>query len=513
MSIRSMGALLLVLPFSAAGAVFMARSTTASAGSTSAFWSGSNSTGVIPVDGASLHVEKEVLTISVPEFPKTGCSEEEFNAYRASVKTEYTFFNPTAEAKEATLVVPCGAAPDYAPLSDDFKFYQAAPRPVIAVGDVEIQPTARDSYIGPCSAADCYGFDVDVGLDRLYDAQSTFYQRELPVYVHTFEVNVPSAQTRGAEQWNWATLAIEFDCTAKNTRVFCSDHSNMTTFNGLGRILHGFNAADGQSVTFKMYAVNEDVSIHATKIYKYDNGKERILDNAVIIPHETAEVTFGELVCSFRNENCPVTAGDWYNGFVDMLEENEVEGCMSHGTPRGMSARSFMRWYEYKVEVPAKGKVVNTVTSPIYPSVSVSPQNIYKYVYLLSTAWKWDMHGGITINIETRYHLSDSKLDFEKIEGGYTLTRGKLPLGELTFSLTETERIPANPKYPTYSGKNNVLLTALIVLVVVAFGALVVVSVVYVRFKKRRAEAAAEKKPPAGRAVEGTIDLPPEEKK
>ena len=99
-----------------------------------------------------------------------------------------------------------------------------------------------------------------------------------------------------------------------------------------------------------------------------------------------------------------------------------------------------MRWYQYDIEIPAKGTIVNTVTAPIYPSINVNWEpSIYDYTYLTSPAKTWRKFGGLDIEINTPYYLVKDAYGFVKTETGYALSLEGLPEDELEFTLSSNE--------------------------------------------------------------------------
>ena len=105
-----------------------------------------------------------------------------------------------------------------------------------------------------------------------------------------------------------------------------------------------------------------------------------------------------------------------------------------------------MSWYEYRLTIPAGGRLKNEVTAPLYPEINgyYSPTKYY-YEYLLSPAKGWASFGSLDIVVNTPYYLADSSVGkFEKTYDGYTLHLNGLPDGELNFSLCADRRPVSN---------------------------------------------------------------------
>lgn len=500
MNKRGMGAILFVLPFSAAGIALSARPRAASANSAPPYWFGTDASGVIlNGDTCPVEVESEHLTLQIGDFPNFS----DPSSYRASMTAEYTFYNPTEETYDLSLVFPMGESPEY---YFDSEIENPDLYSILTDGepaDYKIRYTIEEYYPS---------FDIDEGISKLYPAPDPFYKDDLPVYVHTFEIDVPysSTSTHGGD---WVQFALEFSCKPQNMRVFCSDNCAFSsTSKGDAKLLHGFENDPDEPYSLTVYAVGADIFSANGKVFRrYEDGKPVIEESATVREQETSVTTFGELVSSLRTDT-EIPEEDWHNAFVEMLAAGRIQGtCMSSASAHEVANSRFLRWFEYHLTVPAGGRVVNRVTAPIYPTVDrSSKQTVYKYVYLLSPAQKWKDFGSIRIDIETPYYLSDSSLAFEKREGGYTFTKETLPMGELTFSLTEEERVYSSyPGFLNVSATDSTLTIAIVLLCVVAAAVVVAVTVIAVRTKRRkRRREEAERKLRMGRAEEGTIDLP-----
>jgi hypothetical protein len=109
----------------------------------------------------------------------------------------------------------------------------------------------------------------------------------------------------------------------------------------------------------------------------------------------------------------------------------------------------FTRWYQYEIEIPAKGTIINTVTAPIYPSINANWEpSIYGYTYLTSPAKTWKKFGNLDIEINTPYYLINDENGFTKTETGYELSLDGLPEGEVKFTLSTD----VNAKKPSQIG-------------------------------------------------------------
>lgn len=513
---RGFGALLMALPLSAAGVVFLPRNTQiASANSAPPYWEGATGAGAIMAgEQCPIQVETEHLKLELGDLPEgVFDSEEEFRNYGGKVTAEYTFYNPTAEDLDVTLVFPFGKLPEYAPRSEEFFEREAAGYKITADGkDVpyELRYTYNDSpYDGR--------FDLSKELSRLYPSPKAFYRDDLPVHIHEFDVDV----SKQAEEYDWTNFSLIFSGSQSKTRLFASENFSFGVRDGRGKLIHSFNCAAENSKSFIIYVLGEDIKEIEWEVFRYKDRTAEIDADAVVTRKEERETTFSELVSSFKPKS-GISEEDFKNAFIDYIEDStQKNSCVSYVTPEGLTGNdyAFMRWFEYKLTIPAGGKTVNSVTAPIYPTIDFSREQArYTYEYLLSPADRWASFGDLTIDIETPYFMSGESLTFTPHEdgSGYTLTRKGLPMGDLTFTLTDGEpEDHNNNRFPVGSADNNAgLVAAIVILCVLVAGAVVAIALLTMQSRKRRlVREEEERKLLQARAQEGKIDLPEDEEK
>ncbi len=506
MKYRGIGALLLALPLSAVGASLSLREPErASANSAPPYWEGTDGTGAILAgDQCPVEVEEEHLRFSLTDFPTAEHMEsaEKFASYRGSFTAEYTFRNPTESDVGLGLVFPLGPTPTYFPYTEEAIDRTGLGYAVTQDGR-SVDFTVRHTY-EPCD----YQFDLTASLGRLYPGERKFYRDDLPATVYRYRVTVPP---RGSEPFEYVTLALSFDASGERTRVFCSDNCNYRVENGAAKLTLNFDCMEKSPLDFSLYVLGESISEPRTAVLRYERGGAAVDSNAQVALLEKESTRFLPLALSFREEGSAVSDSDWRNALIDMIEENREEGsCYSYSSPSHLPSM-LMPWFAYSLTVPAGESVQNSVSAPIYPTIDGSTrQPLYRYTYLLSPAQKWASFGKLTVDIDTPYFLTESSLTFEKREGGYTLTRESLPLGELTFTLSREERPIAADNNWTYGDIGDAALTtAIVLLCVMAGGAAILVTVLVVlsrhRKKKREEE---ERRLLQTRPQEGRIDLP-----
>ncbi len=510
MKYRGVGALLLAVPLSAAGvSVSLRRPEKVSANSAPPYWEGASGMGAILAgDRCPVEVEKEHLSFTLGTFPTDmlGGDAETFKNYCGGFTAEYTFFNPTDGPVDLTLVFPLGTLPEYYPYGEELD--RASLGYKIKKDGEDVPYTLRHTINGQPDRGGT--FDLEEGLSRLYGDRKDFYRDDLPVTVYNYRIEAASREI----DFDYTNFAFSFGASAERTRVFCSESCNYSVKNGKAKLTHSFDCVRESPLNFSVYVLGEDISDTETCVFRYERGGAVIDESASITLESREETVFSDFVLSFKGES-DMLNGDWENAFIDAIEsEKYLRTCCSSFEPQELERpEAFMQWFEYSLSLPAGGRVVNTVSAPIYPTVDEAhSQSLFSYRYLLSPAQKWGKFGQLTIDVDTPYYLSDSSLDFEQREGGYTLTRENLPLGELTFTLSEQERILSGDLNLSFNNDGNVpLIVAIVTLSFVVAGAAVVIVVLSVQSKKRKKRREEEEKRLLqARPQEGKIDLPDE---
>ena len=131
-------------------------------------------------------------------------------------------------------------------------------------------------------------------------------------------------------------------------------------------------------------------------------------------------------------------------------------------------------------------------------------ENRFQYDFLLSSGQYWDRfaagYGEIEINVETPYYFATGTLEFERRGERYTFRRDCLPIGELSFTLTESEEayLSGGRDYVYYDPISPSIRLAYILLAVLGGITLVVATVgivIYRHSKKRTALSEREENP------------------
>ncbi len=467
---RRIGLLLAGVPLLAA--LFVGEPLSASAGS---YWEGTKSAAPFSRERACpVEIESAEILFSIPEFPRP---EEGSGACGASVTASYTFCNPTAEDKTARVLFPAGGFCGYAPISGEsgYTVTDGAGTPLNCrlrytylgngfAGAAVAEERREDEFFGEDTSA----LHVSYSYSRPKEAERTYFRLALT--------------------YNPAKTRIAFDGSPK---VTIED----------GRVNAVWQTAE-ESGGFGYYSFGEPaaaeelaVSRDRTRTVGDTEGME------VNVSEETAPL--GEFLEARRPAS--IGASDWYNGFVDAMNFKQSLGFAFLSFDK-FNETSFTPWCEYDLSVPAEGRAENVVTSPLYPGVATTgdaKSTAYRYEYLLSPAQSWSDFRTLKVEIRTPFYIKESSLTFEKTDMGYAFQRAGLPLGELSFTLTETENA-ADSITPF-----RVPSTLYLVVVVLAASAAILVAVViavavhYAGVRKRMRKQAER-----GAAREGK--LPPE---
>lgn len=384
-------------------------------------WDGAPSSGMMLTgENCPVVVESETLTFNVGAFPEYYYYEQkDFDEYDASVTARYNFYNPASYDADMTLVFPFGSLPYYIGEHLD----ESGKYSVTADGSKAESCVRHTFFTGGY-------FEAKNEIKKISDdyKKDDFYSPDTPVHYYTLKFS--GIDAGGGKS---LSLYLKSKHDAGKTEIFYGEHG--TAFSeapyALYRYAGGINGvtsvSDG-SVVY-LFVVGDDFEDGTPKLSldsPYDLFDKTAFDVAV----EKEEITFKDMMLAFYNEDFGVSELDWYNASFDYLGH--------FGYLHYTLYNSLMRWFEYKLSVPAGGRLVNEVTAPLYPDISgyYSPQKYY-YLYLLSPAKSWASFGSLDIVINTPYYLTDAgyNFNFEKFDGGYKLHSDGLPDGELTFGL------------------------------------------------------------------------------
>ena len=415
----------------------------ADANSAQRYWSGTDGTGALVKDeNCPIVVDSELLTFDVQEFPKSYYnSAEEFLAYTGKVTAEYTFRNPADYTVTATLVFPFGNLPHYGEyIYDSYTGKHTATLETdkfgVTVNGKPIEATVRHTLKDSGTP-----FSLDADMPRLTDGyiSDSFFRPDLPVWVQQYSVEGIDPENQAAT----AAFVLREDST--ETRVLWEQKSGMAALKD-GLRISGW-ARIGDTLTVYIFG---ELPKNGIKWALYENGAcEKEIDGSITLKR-SEQMTFRDFVFKEYNKNSGVSESDWYNAQVKFMNDGSKD-WMYGGIYTEKSVFSLMRWYEYTLTFEPGQILTNTVTAPLYPAIDASyTPSIYTYTYLLSPAKTWEKFGELKIRINTPYFIIDSNQgNFTKTENGYELNLPGLPEKELTFTLSEAEKLqPPKRTYP-----------------------------------------------------------------
>lgn len=400
-----LGAALLALPLSVAPVADMG--TPIAAENLSYIESGVCS-GVITQTSYDVKLERQKISICVDRLPLSTSSE----TYPAEVCTEYTFRNATQEDEEMVLFFPVPEAD-----GEDAECR-------VELGGERVTLARRYAFHSTSA------FNARTEVDRLKNDKQddAFFKQETRVTTRSY-VYRPGEEDAGQSYVHLIFGA----CNPNRTRMIFGENARVKTTNGKVHVYWQVQSGNG-SVSEEVYFIGDPVQAEQCYV-SADAAGEEIDALSTFTPGSDSEGTLSRFIENLR----PYSVGtvDWYNGIVDLLKEKSTDG-FSTVARNAMTIEWFRPWYEYRVTVPANDAVVNTVWTSIMPRVEKRlGKYAYSYVYPLSSALCWQDFGVLEIEIKTPYSLYDPTLEFEKTQEGYSFTNAGLPVGDLSFSLTE----------------------------------------------------------------------------
>ena len=363
-------------------------------------------------ESSSIIVENERLHFKIASLPREG--QIELNDYNAAVTTAYTFYNSRNSQADMSVLFPFGAFPSY-----------------MAEGtEDEISSLLVDDEAAECSVRYTYSsatFDPDRDVERVLEERKTddFYRSP------TASVREYGVLLTAPVDTNDCYVRIKLTYNAKRTRVlFPAGNVRLSVSDGDMYAYLTLNATENSTAVF--YAVGDSIPSENITPELYQSG-----DNMEVYVDPVRDFAFEELAMMHWSKESGVSETDWYNAFVDMLNDKSVSGGSVANFSLGLG--DFTRWYECKLHFAARQRIVCKVTAPLFPAIEGAENARYEYSYLLSPSSKWARVSNFEICIETPYFLSNASVTFEdkNASGEYRFTRSSLPQGELIFVLTE----------------------------------------------------------------------------
>ena len=421
-----------------------------SANSAPTYWEGTDATGAVLSEGdCPLVVEHETLTFDLTSLPQSYYNDPaDYLAYSASVKAEYTFYNPTDMTVTAKLLFPYGtrptyAASDYDPETGEYTEHLDLAKYGAQVDGQPVQTVVRHSF-----ASSSYDPDPLGSLEALHDgyAEDGFFSRDLPVYVYTFRVTDLDSVTYKA-----ARASIFLAPDAAKTRVMLSQSNGGKMQENGVRLTNSVDNGDELTV----YVFGEDLTDISWEFYENGSMDRQVPGRMEQISRE--QLTFEQYALQAYDQQSGIASHDYNNAVIACLAYSRWDDLGVHTQAYMLTNLEsyLLEWYEYEITLAPGQRLTNTVTAPMYPHIDGKylPE-VFTYVYLLSPATRWADFGTLDIVINTPYYMidvddlsqapsymEDTKIgvpfeSFEKTDTGYRARLQGLPEGELRFMLS-----------------------------------------------------------------------------
>lgn len=438
--------------------------------------------GAVLAEESPVEMEREELVFSLPDFPQAQYeSEEEFARYASRISANYTLYNPTGEDIALRLFFPFGS-PDYA-----FHYGSVAGEYVKYENISAYQITADGEQVGhtvryTCGSSMRYS---ETAVRQPSDGyrEDAFFSPGLSVTEYRYRVSLSS----GSED---ALLRLTYEMNAGKTRLLCPNLWGRQIENGktaveLSPENGGVFPKDGDTAV--VYVLGRDRTPSALEAVVYGDLEKKIEADVSLLSSRT--LTLGELIEDARLKDGEISQTDWYNIAVDRMNAQNGEEGVLDVELRSLTDYGVMRWWEYELNVPAGGRVVNGITAPIYPTADEwrSKGTRYRYQCLLSPAQEWADFKRLDVRIVTEFPLKRASFEFAETEDGYAYSCNYLPSGELSFEIYDGEET-------SESGMSELAVAFIILAVVVALGLLVAAILISRGERKRRRNQERAKK-------------------
>lgn len=396
----------------------------AAANSAMPYWEGTTSSGSFIQDcDCPVKVEKETLTFDIGEFPEKYYGEDnkdKFSAYSAKVTAEYELYNPEDYEISVHLAFPFGNSPSYA-YAINTETAADSDKYEVKVDGQAIERTLRHTY----SPYDYSYEKSDVKKLRDGFKEHAYFSPDDTVTKYTVKFDLQENGTKAQVVYDYKNFSLFYgfgtDKVTDVRRIY-EKYAECYLYkdNVYEFYLVGASTADG--LNFKFTDAN-------------GNPVYNVYTNITV-----KEMTFKDFALTYKTEG--VSETDWYNAVLESIDNWGYINVKYY----------LMRWYEYSVTIAPKGRAVNSVTAPLYPSID-DRRDTYGYNYLLSPAKDWAEFDELEVIINTPYYLSNCSLgEPVKAENCYKYISYGLPEGELTFNLSESE---ANVRFPSHGVRYN----------------------------------------------------------
>ncbi|MDE6373919.1 MAG: hypothetical protein K2L72_05400 [Clostridia bacterium] len=386
---------------------------------------------IVREEGSALAVERERLVFDLQDFPEPYYGETP-TEYEASVTAEYTFVNTSGNTVHTSMAFPICVKPYYAYGYEEENYYPDTP--TITVDGSVIDCEVRHTY-------NAYK-NFDESVADIYDGwyEDGFYSPDLPVTAFCVALDKESDYRLSTGEFSRVVAKGRVTCGA-GARFMCPDFDSLN-----GDMRFYFSSNPNYSNIYTFYVLGDASQFSCEWRVEKNFTDITFADKKTDLKVEATEegaTTLKELILSKRGEKHTVSEQDYYNAFaLNFLTDGGASAEAGYaGFAFTLDERNFCTWYTYETEVAPYGKIVNSVTAPMYPTIMFTYRPYkYEYVYYLSPAAKWKYFEELEIEIKTPFFLSDAPAGFERTESGYRAVFDGLPQGELSFKLCAEER-------------------------------------------------------------------------
>lgn len=372
------------------------------------YWPGSVASGAFIPEGSGIIMESQSIRFDISEFP-TFDDAERIAEYKGSVETEYTFLNPTDNEITVTLVYPIGKAPNYK--YGVLKKIDPANYSVTVNGEAT-EVSLRHGYDAN------YLFDPEVFAEGITDEyiDNGICGPDMTVTKYTFKHSDLEA-TYAYAGFDVKESELDGSCLYLGAygRAWSEENGDLRCSVFLGN----------ESEDYILYVFGNDLKILPEwKIYEDASVRdgEEIEGKMELVAKET--LTFSEFVFSDYDESLGINKIDWFNmAATELTLTMEAEYVFTSLNGFNTDFTDCMvSGLVYELTLRPGESVVNKLSAPIYPDVDEGYEpNLYTYNYMLATGGVLPLNK-INISVNTPYYLSNSSLEYEKSEDGYSVS-------------------------------------------------------------------------------------------
>ena len=358
--------------------------------------------------GHALIMENREITFDLSDFPNHN-DENWMDSYTASVKTEYTLFNPTEQEIVLQIAFPVGNPPQY--------YYGTQANPDLAkysvmINGEKINLELRHVYDTEYNINDPDGFAGSIKDEYI---SNEFCSPKMTVTKYTF------VQSDVKNSYAYVGFDVNKNELSGSIISFGDSYVHDQPY-GVKRI-HTVAGENGS--TYELYVFGNDLKELPEFNFYMDAGiedGEEISGKMEYIGKET--MTFSELVSSYYDESRGISELDWYNMAAAEMSYLIERGSLANSLSSLKNGFSYymVKGFIYEIILSPGERVVNTVIAPLYPSIETKYEPAtYSYSYILSQGNADMNYNDINVSIITPYYMLDGE-GFEKTDNGYRAT-------------------------------------------------------------------------------------------